>query len=492
MKKILDKVLSPQLFAICYLPWLAINMASVINILSFTRIILAMFAAWAVAVCVKQFVFSGKKPWTDKFIAILMFFLGACLISQVVQFEYGGFDMIGKLMYFAICLLVLYSQYQSDSAGYIKLFGIVSRVLGVVIGLMMLVSDWMFVTIYSGTLVGRSGATVKVGFCENRLYGIFTSPNVGGLFALILIWCSFFILIKAKSMWCPLLWRIFACIQIFAGVMYISVGLSRGTYVSGIAMIVTYLIIKTPHMKERVLSAWKQIAIRILCVAVTIVLCVGIVKAVNWSACKVMVWNYENHLSSSELTEEEKAEQEAIIENALKGSEGRVESNREDIDITNKRASIWTSHLKLLKGKHLIIGVNHPHKYLEKNLAQGMDFTDEQLRFIRYAGGNLHNGYIQILTNGGILAFLPMLAFLGICVVKALQYLFKARFSKKLSVDTDSYLVFSVTLPMVIAVLVDNVFETNFVLMGANFIQAFFWFVAGACVMSMIEGVKNK
>ena len=489
MKKIADKVLSPQVFALCYLPWLAINMASVINILDFTRVVLAVFALWAVAVCVKVYFFSGKTPWTDKWIALLLAFLAACLLSQVLQFRYGGVDMIGKLCYFSLCILLLYSQHGNKCDDYEKLFGRMVRVLGIVIGLMILVSDWMFIELFMDTVTGRSGATVKIGFSENRLFGIFTSPNVGGAFALILLWCSFLTLKWAKKMRSPVLWRVIACIQIFLGGVYISVALSRGTYLAGIALVASYLLIRQPFEKEKNLKLWKQILVRVTSALLALVICAVSLEVLNWAACEVMVWNYERKVAADQSQDSE--EKQEIIDSALQGSDGRVESGRDDIDITNKRASIWKNHLQLLEGKHLLIGVNQPKVYLEKNLAAGKTFTKDQLAFVRYASGNLHNGYLQILINGGLLALLPMVAFLVLCAIKAIRYLSGALFSGRLAANSVAYELFSLTLPMVLAVLVNNVVETNFVLMGANFIQAFFWFVAGACVQSMNEGVKK-
>ena len=43
---------------------------------------------------------------------------------------------------------------------------------------------------------------MHVGFAENRLYGVFSSPNVGGMYALVLIWCALInIFYLKKSTW---------------------------------------------------------------------------------------------------------------------------------------------------------------------------------------------------------------------------------------------------------------------------------------------------
>lgn len=483
MKKLLDKILSPQLFAICYLPWLAINMVTVINVLDFTRFILIAFALWGVAICAKIYLFGGKTAWTDKGIALLIAFLAACLVSQVINFKHGGFDMIGKLCYFALCILILYSQHSKNAVDHLKTLSIVSRALGVAIGALMLVSDWMFITLFSATVVGRSGVEIKVGFAENRLFGIFSSPNVGGFYALILIWCSLIVLKLSKDMRFKALWRTLSVVQILAAVMYISVALSRGTYISGIMLVVAYLIIRPPFDKEAALNAFKQIGIRVLSIAAALIICVAGINAANWLSCEAMALTYRITTGEDKLPD--------IIKNAKLGADGRVEAGRDDIDITNKRSSIWSSNLSLLEGKHLVLGVNHPQQFMENSKAEGKTFTEDQEHFINYAGGNLHNGYLQILVNGGLLAFIPMLAFLILCVIKVIKQLAATLFAGKATTDDKSYLLFSLALPMVLAVLINNVFETNFVLMGANFIQAVFWFAAGICIHSTSAAKKE-
>ena len=129
MKNLINKILTPQIFALAYLPWLAINMVSVINILSFTRVILILFALWGVFVSLKMYFSKDKGAWTHKSIMILLVFLAACLFSEGILFKYGGFDALGKLCYFALCIVILYSQYGVHVGDYAKVLGLVAKIL---------------------------------------------------------------------------------------------------------------------------------------------------------------------------------------------------------------------------------------------------------------------------------------------------------------------------------------------------------------------------
>lgn len=517
MKKLLDRALSPQVFALAYLPWLAVNMVSVINILDFTRVVLAVYAAWAVAVSVKTYFFSGKSAWTDKGMALLILFLAACLATQVLQFSYGGVDVLGRLCYFALCLLVLYAQHGRVTEDYFTSLRWLVILLGVVITVLMLVSDWMFLEMYSATVTVRSGVEANVGFAENRLFGVFTSPNVGGMFALILIWCSVLLFRFAGEMRGKAAWRVLAAVQILSALMYISVALSRGTYVSGSVLVVSWMLFRAPSTWECALARWKQAGLRVLSAAAALGVCVVMIGVVNRVSCRMLEWNYERKTAASSADEPSAStpaagfvaaipvvhpmaapaaqpvisddEAQQIIDNAHLGFDGRVEAG--DTDISNNRFEIWTTHLSLLHGKHYLIGINHPPTFVEKQTAAGTTFTEQQLKMVTYANGNMHNGYLQMLISGGLVVLLPMLAFLLWCAFRALRYGGGALLTGRFRVDSRTYSLFSITFPMVLTILSNNLFETNFVLMGASFIQAFFWFVAGACVQSIREGEKQ-
>ncbi len=524
MKKIVDKVLSPQAFAIGYLPWLAIYMVTLVNVLDITRVVLGIYAVWAFAICVRTYFFSGKSAWTHKGMAVLLFFLAACLFTQVLQFSYGGFDMIAKLCYFALCLLVLYAQHGVDLDGYFRMLRVLVVVLGIVIGLQMLVSDWMFLEMFSATVTMRSGVTARVGFADNRLFGVFTSPNVGGLFALILIWCSVLLIYWSKDMRAKWVLRIMAAVQIAAALMYISVALSRGTYVSGAVFVASWMLLRMPGVKEKTLAVWKQTAIRVVSAVAALVVCVPVMGTINEVSCALLEWNYERKTAAVEtepatpaaiavvntplrlsadvasvsfsvgnraagsVVEDSIAQQ--IINNAHLGLDDRLDADKEDI--SNNRFTIWRVHLSLLHGKHYVIGINFPPAFLKASQAAGIEFTSEQIGFVEYAGGNIHNGYLQMLIYGGLLVLVPMMVFLLWCAFRAVRYFGGALFTRRFAMDTRAYALFSVTLPMVLTILSNNIFETNFVLMGASFIQAFFWLTAGACVQSIHEGVTQQ
>lgn len=482
-----DTVLKPQVFAVFYLVWLCINMIAVINPLPFTRIFLAFFAVWAFAVCVKQYFFSGIAPYKNKYMPILLAFLITAFLAEVIRFQYTGVKMLVQFCFFALTILVLYSEYKSDAVEYQKIMLQAAKGIGFIISITMLVSIIMFITLYSDTTILRNGAELHFGFYENRLVGVFTSPNVGGSFAMICIWCSLLVFELHKNEKTKIFWRVLASIQIFLAAAYIPLALSRGTYITFYVFLICYMLLHSTFKREESMTKGKQIAFRILCTVVVCLVTAGVFSVLHTASTKLMTVHY-NAQMEAHADDPQKAE---IYENAQLGFDGRVEANREDIDISNKRFDIWETHVSLLKGKNWIFGIGNPVTYYEKTIANGGEFTEHQKFFIDWASGNMHNGYLQILVNCGIVPFLLMLAFLILCVIKCIQYVVGLG---KGTIDPKSpaSVVFSLALPMVVAFVVNNVMETNFVLMGANFFQAIFWFCAGACVLAIKETNASK
>lgn len=503
MKKFVDQALNPQWFALCYLPFLAINMMQPINPMMFTRVLLAVFAVWGVAVAAKCY-FTSKEIWVKKYLPILLCFLAVCLATEVFNFQYGGVRVIGEWCFFAVCILLLYTQSNSNEEGYAKLLKRVSAVLGLVISVMMIISLWMFVTMHSQQVITRSGAVLTIGFKENRLFGVFSSPNVGGLFALISIWCSIISLYlrKDRKKTYPV-WIAVSVIQILLAVGFISVALSYGTYLMGFAFLAVFCLLRPAVRFEEKLRVWQRYAVRIVSIAVAVAICAGLISSSSSVMLQMMQHHYEKNSQnvqvpsdSTEVTDpaeetEVQNNRAEILESAKQGFGGRVEAQNGKQDISNKRFDIWKNHIEIMTGKNILLGVNDPWIYYQKNSEQGMEFTHQQFIFIDWAKGNMHNGYLQIFVNCGIVALGLMLLFLVICFVKCLGMFFRG-IKNNCDTEDPNYTLFALSAPMVVCILVDNLVETNFVLMGANFFQAIFWFAAGICVFCVTQKRKEK
>lgn len=553
-KTIKDVLLCPQVFTVVYLPWLVINMLPFVNPMPFTRVVLIVYAVWSVAVAAKSY-FAGKECWVRKYMPVLMLFLAVCFVCECIQFEYGGLRSIGELCYFAICIVVLYAQHEATIDKYSAMIKRITTIIGVILTIAILISLLMFVDMYSQQIELRNGGMMTLGFSQNRLAGVFYSANVGGLFALILAWCGLSTLLLRRGderYYCRVIISVF---QIVIALAYIAVSLSRGTYLAGIAFIFVFVLLcpskrlaQLKIWKQMALRAVCGLLMCIVSIGVVSALNTSMCRLMelryqqkyaveseymdetgvevsgeerttddtagddelqlqsgqsvvpnvrlegnNANFVSIQEEEYES-AQHSDLEQvnvnEEKDAASSILQNAQMGFDGRQEAGREDIDITNKRASIWRAHIGLLTGKNLFVGVNDPSIYYEKQTNQGVEFTHEQLVFVEWAGGNMHNGYIQVLVNCGVIAFGLLIGFLLLCFIKCVKFWMKS-VNEKENDGNNRYMLFAVCVPLVVAILVDNVVETNFVMMGPSFFQALFWFVAGVCVYCVAKNQED-
>lgn len=490
-KQFISKILEPQLFVLCYLPFLAINMVQIINPMAVTRVFLAVFALWGLASGIHSYL-SGKDVWTGKLMPVLLVFLAICLATELLNYSYGGIRALGEFCYFALCIVVVYRQHKVGVGEYSVLLRRLSAVLGVLISAMMAVSLWMFVNMVSIEIVRRTGETVMIGFYLNRLFGLFSSPNVGGLFALILIWCSIVTLYLRRGGKHYRVWITVSVIQMILAAGYLSVALSRGANIVGVGFVIVFMLLRPASAWELKRNAWQQLALRAVSAALALVISVTAVSVMNKMLLGGMKWTFSQKYgvdfdevetmdpNDPSLSENARKALE-ILRSAMLGFDGRVEAGRDDIDITNKRMDIWKAHLSIMTGKNLFSGVNDPYLWYQQMTAQGVTFTEHQKFFIEWAGGNMHNGFLQILVNCGVFALVSMLLFIVLCFIRCIRYYFVSVHKKCCA--GDRYAVFALSMPMVLCILGNNIVETNFVLMGANFFQALFWFLAGSAVL---------
>jgi hypothetical protein len=219
--------------------------------------------------------------------AILIAFLAVCFITQVINFKYGGAAVIGRLAYFALCILVLYSQYKSSVDSYKKTLIYSTRAISCAITPAIVASLIMFFTLFTGRLPLRAGVSAYVGVAENRLFGVFTSPNVGGMYALILIWCAIVNLHYLKKSKLKPLWVGISIFQILISLTFISLALSRGTHLAGTALLITFLAVRVPLGFEKKLNIWLQGAIRAVSVFLCLVIVIGALSVLRSSCIKI-------------------------------------------------------------------------------------------------------------------------------------------------------------------------------------------------------------
>lgn len=462
----MDLLANKTAFKIAFVTYASINLIPIINIQFFTRVFLAFFALWGFAVVLYDLF--ARKLRNYKSIALMVVFLANCLVSYVLSFDHVGLTKIATLAFTSLSVLILFLNDDHSFEQVKKEIYWLNLSFSLVAFCAVLVSLLFFALNVHFEIIGRIGTPVRFGFLENRLFGVFSSSNIGGSYAfasigMVLINLLYMGKTHSKAMTRYYYTNIALCY------IYIALSLSRGTYLSvSVAIVVASLLLKLP---QRFLDLFhgKKILARIGCILLCIFLFFGSMDGIKkvFSFVPISVYYVEATVMRIFIPGWVGNEPEII-------DFVRIEEGSDDV--TNGRTDIWLSELNLLKQdiRHILFGVGssavdpEDTAFIEKN-----NISEHDVAVLDRFNGNSHNGYLQIWVECGIFALLLFLAFLIMCFIKWLKSW------NRLQKDPALWKLSVMLLAFVAYFLANNMVETNFMLMGTNTFQCLFWVYAG-------------
>lgn len=455
-----------RIYKTAYMAFLLVNIIPMVNHFAYTDLALLAFVIWGVGLLVTDLIKNRLNSYTHRGAVPLLAFYIFCGVSLLLNPHNALLNGLFRLGIFFLCGAVLYIT-GSDNITTLRQEAVtVAIAYTLITGLMAVISVGMYLLQFQYSFTGPLGENIRIGVWENRLFGLFTSGNVGGSIMAVGLLLSLGLLVyyyktgalSAAKAALPITAAVFQ-------VWHISLTLSRGTTVSLLAAAVVFSALFTFGDRH---SA-KELAKRLLCFAAA-------------AAVFVVAVNGLRRLS---LATVEMLAVNGLVESDVTGFDRIEFSDTGDAngDISNKRFSIWKASLRLFKTKWLFGTGRNYYEYLRiKDNAAWL--TQEDHTYLTWSRGNTHNGYLQILVDGGVLALAAYLAFLVWCLVKNIRaYALAGRWERR---------ILALCLATITYVLVNNLFETNMALMSTNPIQAIFWFVAGVDISVCNYVAKRK
>jgi O-antigen ligase len=142
-------------------------------------------------------------------------------------------------------------------------------------------------------------------------------------------------------------------------------------------------------------------------------------------------------------------------------------------NFTSGRSSLWTSSAIVIR-EHPLTGVGN------SNLVDAIRSARVTDDLPGLETGRLHNIYMQIATENGVIALLLFITFLGMILMFIIQHLDKLRRKEKFQM--------TILTSLIVGVLGVNLFESSLIYM-ASFISMIFWIYLG-CLVSILDN-KN-
>lgn len=389
-----------------------------------------------------------------KYLWLLIGFCISYVITMILNVKYGFLPGLKTLVWTGFMLLIIYPY--RPSAGidkYKKEFKIISYIY---IFYMFIASIWSLIQFFIGfssiPYKDETGYVIPAGVMWGRLWGVFTDPNQGAVFACIaLVLSLYFILSASKNAKKEKHIFIFNIVNIVVQTLYITFSDSRTGLVClavGLAFFAYTYFIKKVKISKNILRYATSLLLSGVVFIFAFFTPIALKNANNFIQIEIY--------KSLNPTQEDKENPTGII-----GREDDIST-----DISNRRFSIWKSSLEIFSTKP-ICGVSHTNlvSYAQKELPQTYLINNSQYPFT-----TTHNMLVDVLTSQGIIGIVVLLSFMLSCIV----FIFK-RIGK---LHKENYLYSIVLLSCVAMSFVSSLFITEIIYVYSQ-IGFIFWLFLG-------------
>lgn len=386
--------------------------------------------------------------------------LVAFLFISGISILYNAPGMLSEgakaFMYNAVWLLVIYPQAKEwkINEDFPKHF---LRINKIVIWFTLCVAFLSLCTFCVGTsfyvYIGES--KLRQGFLEGRLFGFYTSPNIGSLLGVIsIVLCLISGIVRGRKAGKRIKFEKYEIVNILVQYLYFALSGSRGTQVTIIAFVASIVflgILKTPQLKKGI--TYTAIGI---CGILLMYLSIYVISN-TLTAIPTYVVN--NQIDSDEDEPHKVVKTETIL---------RMEQS----DISTGRTAIWEAAFKIIK-QSPILGYGDSSVYDGKHLRA--DRVDESqlnkynISELQRVDGNMHNIYIQILVATGIAGALVFLIYIIVTVVNALN---KLSTEKN---DFERYAVFGLIFALSVSLAANGMVESHLLFNTQDPVGVIFW-----------------
>ena len=377
----------------------------------------SLLAVTGIAIAGANLLFN-RKVYKTKSVLLLIALIVVMGISTLLNFRYGFVQNVKTILWQTALLLVVFTCNIGNEENFFeKAFKWTYWILTAFYLPAVIVSLYQYYfNIHYITEVEMG--TVRQGFTEGRLFGVFSSPHFAAISTVILIIASVYYFLKTKK----IALRIFLAFFSLLNFIYTVLSGSRSAL---LALCATVLVVAfTVFYKSLFVKKKIKICVRFL-VAVVLAFLVTIGTYVVFEATadlNVFILKQVNDGDTTEIPDEITPEDEIIYE-------------REDIEggnISNNRFTIWREYIEVAVGdiKTSLFGAspggymiytaeNYPDKYIVTHIRENAPSMYE--RGIIY---DTHNAYISAFVSTGVIGFGLLLIFLFICAAKAIKHIF--------------------------------------------------------------------
>ncbi|NTN88198.1 O-antigen ligase family protein [Enterococcus faecium] len=428
-----------------------------------TNIPMKIAFAWG-GIIVLYEVFIKKNFFKMRFSWLLIGAMISFILTIIINRENFLIPSIYNCGYLLITLIVIFpadfSQSEEEKKKKMVYF---NNVFIIIIFLAALISIYQFIFLISYHVpTGTPGLLARQGFIEHRLFGVYTSPNVGAMFgytSIILSLISVLISKITKTI------RVFYMMNFIVQIFYITLSSSRGAQVVICSFLVLFLLLFANSKFRKSIREVLPVKIKWM-VSILLVLLVYFSFGTNYAkdflaTIPVSIDRKVEVIESNESDKTPLPEKEVILQHSSDNSE-----------ISAGRFTIWKAALKVIRPT-LLFGYgetdfygNSDAKFLKK-----VDLDTTDVNELKRAHGNMHNGFLQVLVSSGIIAFICIYAFYVLNIFSLLKTFFRSKVN---------YAFLGIVLIFILSIFIDEMVEAHVLFNKRDVISIVFWYYLGS------------
>lgn len=398
---------------------------------------------------------------------LLFVFLVIMGISSLLNYHFALTSNIKLMINEAIYLLVIY-QYGKQKKYALKMIDYFSKILITIWTSLVFLSLLMFVTHfeYSIKLENRFHP-LRLGFIENRLFGIFSDPNFASTICLVTSILCMMYLVQSKI---KIVTKIFLIGSIFLNLCFIILSGSRTGLIEVLAIIfIAVFVIVSYHSETKVRRLWLRGVISLAAGMISVILSFFVLNLLKQSLAvvpelfgKINIPRIQDHFKKNP-----------------KYPDKPIDLTRKDVentqDLSNGRFGIWKNGFEMFK-QHIIFGVGPSREGI---VAYAENYLPNS--YVAKTGLSLHSFIVHTLTGTGLLGFITFFSFIGKRAFEGFVYLFNV---KTIHSNVNFFLLLAI-----IAIGINAVLSSEIILV--NKIGAFiFWLFLGFFVTNQSSEKK--
>lgn len=347
---------------------------------------------------------------------LLVIFTIAMGVSSIASFT----GLVANIKIIFWQMLFFFVVYELGNREDKRIFVYVEKLLIFLWFVLVSISLGMFLARFSYTMpLDKLYYGIRLGFFENRLYGVFVDPNYAATISVVALLFSIHLNTKTTSN----LFKGFLGLNIAFQFLYVVLSGSRTAQIELFAAaIVLSFFISYSTMKN--INGIKKI-VKPALTAICVVLATGVLY-IGTQKVSVTIINQIDQTTSVQRPEDDEG----------------ITLNREDVDTnsdsSNGRLKLWASAFEIFKTRKLV-GTS-PRNYVE--------YAQEHLpnTWISLKEQTPHNFFFYLLATTGLLGTIPFTLFILVKIFQSLATLFNMKTSKYFS------FVYAVTIALVILI----------------------------------------